>query len=1388
MPTDPNSSEGPGRVNVPLVLGAAVGGAAIPVVATHPEWLGGIGGALPDAATVMMLVFFVAVLGLVALGAARAFKHWRQRKGLRSAPSVDDTNPGRVAAFQKRWSETFSKGADDRVQPLFLLMGESASGKSYLLHKSEIQLVGGEPDGWRGGTIETSWWVFKDGNREPVVFDTAGESLIRIPTGPVASGPNDSIPREKLEAKWDWPETLKRLKKYRRRCPLNGVMVAVPATSLLGDSPETQRAKAEQIRHRLNEIHKYLKVRVPVTLVLTKMDKVIGFVSFIDGLGENARYAMCGWSPGPIEKNDRFSAETMVDAWITRLRAAMAMRVRRDLLDPHRADKSPLDRVVFPSQLNRLAEGLRTYLSTIFAVPISAQLAAPFFRGVLLTSAMQQKNRAAVERNTEEEENTFPYGAKDLLQRKLFEEVRLVTPVGSASSALLRNQLRLAAALGIAAGVLFWAVWIVMKSIDEDIGKYDRIFGKLATHNDPWIKQQDDGWVLNTATVDLFAKSGEDLSNAWTLGHTAADNFKVSTLLRLLGVGQDEQEAIRKGMRKRLDEFVVDRVVKPLCGIGQDGKIVDKPWPKLIPPSVWDQRQTDAAANKPPDEPKYEYVEPGSLLARANAIHSLADPMRNDSPSDKTLQKIKITETININDCTEAWVKLTADEMTRVENAKNCMAIAMAQASLGRADAVKVTSKFTTTLQEKCLTLLTLGLDTAVQEAEDWRKTEIQRQEDQKLEAKPVGSARDPRWPWERPELDEKCWPLVKGWAGWQPRKPPAIDSAIRIATDLKNGRESRAEDKNVPGRQAPTPTPTPAVTTEENHSRAYRLEADLLLGAIQAKNLAYEEAPGDALKGASPDALLPNLRQRVELVAGLLDYLGDDKLRGKAEKVLQSTDSAIELNKLEGVKADELELPTPDKPPFTLLNHASVKWRNAVVKEIQDTKKYTEQPGLAANVSVPASFPTYTGKLLCGSYPDRAKICELGTRWNALLKLSADAQERDPRFTAMKELADQLKTAVQGLKPVELPQPNLPTQGADPPDEAAIKDIDWIQKNLTEQDPSKLIEAIWEIGQNSQSGVNARDALLKALTPTPVPPQPSAVSGTKSQAPPQAVESPYPAFRSDVCPSEDTKGAMSQDGTTATREDPSREWAKKVVEEIWKVGPSGANDWVVYATPVGSPKSPDSYVVAYAKRLVSAAQRKHREAVRTLVDAGKKELDSLAREFPFADSETRASCEDVKNFFKKYAGVLKDLPKDSNDNLERLETVNKLLRLDKCDFQGVTYRKTVGQEWNDLRMKNGTLRQTLGDSDRDKLPTTKDKIEVLGSVGLAQLREPAQFRALAEPKKVRLGGTTQNGYFYGIEIDLEGENLSEWVRLLKAPEGGPASATPAATASGSGQ
>lgn len=258
--------------------------------------------------------------------------------------------------------------------PWYAVIGERSSGKTTLIQNSgmyfeenDVKVAGG------GGTLFIDWWLLNDA----VILDTAGRLTI-------SASDSESVTSVDSE---QWFRFLKMLARIRPHCPLNGVIVVIPAPSLLEDDLNTIEMKSRRIKDRLTEIQKNLEVQFPIWIVVSKADRILGFTEFASELSATQQREMLGWSnPQPFDKGwDTEGFDPAFDQVLGSINSARLKILRRTEIRPK--DAGMINE--FPWELEHVREPLKNYIKDIL---MPSPYRDPFlFRGFYLTSGTQEE-------------------------------------------------------------------------------------------------------------------------------------------------------------------------------------------------------------------------------------------------------------------------------------------------------------------------------------------------------------------------------------------------------------------------------------------------------------------------------------------------------------------------------------------------------------------------------------------------------------------------------------------------------------------------------------------------------------------------------------------------------------------------------------------------------------------------------------------------------------------------------------------------------------------------------------------------------------------------------------------------------------------------------------
>lgn len=201
-----------------------------------------------------------------------------------------DTSKEELAAIQSRFNEAMEKMRSTKMGkdkafvyqlPWYIIIGPPGAGKTTALVNSGLNFPVSDdktdkPVQGVGGTRNCDWW-FTD---QAILIDTAGRYTTQ-----------DSSQQSDAKA---WSGFLDTLKKHRPRQPLTGILVAISITDLLGGDESEALSHAKAIRTRINELHQRFGMRLPVYILLTKLDLLAGFSEFFDDLDAADREQVWG--------------------------------------------------------------------------------------------------------------------------------------------------------------------------------------------------------------------------------------------------------------------------------------------------------------------------------------------------------------------------------------------------------------------------------------------------------------------------------------------------------------------------------------------------------------------------------------------------------------------------------------------------------------------------------------------------------------------------------------------------------------------------------------------------------------------------------------------------------------------------------------------------------------------------------------------------------------------------------------------------------------------------------------------------------------------------------------------------------------------------------------
>jgi type VI secretion system protein ImpL len=349
-----------------LLLALAAGIAFLVIAKQWPWWVGVAMGA--------------GILGLV-LGfffLKRYFLQRRERKFVKQIIAQDDEAIGQAPLHERRqlqelqdkWKKSVDllrqsnlkkAGNPLYVLPWFMVMGESGTGKTTAIKNAKANSPVAEVNTGIGGTRNFDWWFFD----EAIVLDTAGRY---------------SIPIDQEPDREEWERFLGLLARYRKKEPLNGLILTVGADQLLTQDADTLRENGLNLRKRIDQLMRVCGARFPVYLMVTKTDRVHGFNPFSRLLPEDRLNQAMGFSSpeaGQYWEDFLDSAHRHVCERLKDFRLLIIQHATRP--DP--------GVLMFPDEFEKLHAGLKAFAEGAFQE--NPYQETPMLTGVYYSSGTQ---------------------------------------------------------------------------------------------------------------------------------------------------------------------------------------------------------------------------------------------------------------------------------------------------------------------------------------------------------------------------------------------------------------------------------------------------------------------------------------------------------------------------------------------------------------------------------------------------------------------------------------------------------------------------------------------------------------------------------------------------------------------------------------------------------------------------------------------------------------------------------------------------------------------------------------------------------------------------------------------------------------------------------------
>ncbi len=313
-------------------------------------------------------------------------KLWLKRRERKFVDGIigTDNMPGSISALddasrelRKRFKEAVStlkkshlKGHGNPlyVLPWYLIVGKSGAGKSTAVKSARLPSPFGDINRISGieGTRNCDWWFFD----ESVVIDIAGRY---------------SMHRNPDLDKGEWLAFLQHLVKYRKKEPINGVIVTVEADQLLEADHEKMEDEGRTIRKRLDEVINVMGSKFPIYVLVTKCDLIYGMNRYYQLLSEQSLEQAMGLMNHDAETDITAFVNKTLNTLVDKLKDIRLILANKDEVnDRHYVQPEVM---LFPDEFARLRSGLIAFCKGAFKDNPFQEL--PVVRGIYFCSGQQ---------------------------------------------------------------------------------------------------------------------------------------------------------------------------------------------------------------------------------------------------------------------------------------------------------------------------------------------------------------------------------------------------------------------------------------------------------------------------------------------------------------------------------------------------------------------------------------------------------------------------------------------------------------------------------------------------------------------------------------------------------------------------------------------------------------------------------------------------------------------------------------------------------------------------------------------------------------------------------------------------------------------------------------